>query len=124
MRPRKPSTHAEGDHNHVEVLKDVYKVLRGNVSYGRKGWKPGDPNNTATGLVTDNIDGAWASVNLTLAADTQFTVTHNLLRVPIGFHVVRQGSAGTFYDSGATWTTTQIFLKFNAINPKATFFIF
>lgn len=124
MQIRNPANHAEGENNHVEVLRDVHKALRKNISYGRLGWNSQDPNNAATGMVVDNIDGAWGKIADTGIADTQFTVTHNLLRVPVGFHVVRQSKAGSFYDSGVTWTNTQIFLKCNVANVAATFFIF
>jgi hypothetical protein len=121
MQVRKPSTHLTDDNNHVEVLKDVYKALRGNISYGHTGY---NKHNPSLGLVMDNIDGTFASVSDTGVADTEFTVTHNLNRVPIGFHVVRQNKAGSFYDSGTKWTTTQIFLKCNVANVAATFFVF
>lgn len=121
MRVRKPSKHLSGSDNHGEVLKDVYKALRGNISYGRQGQNATVPQG---GLVTDNIDGAFGSIADSGSANTQFAVTHNLNRVPIGFHVIRQNNDGSFYDSGATWTTTQIFLKCGNANVGATFFIF
>lgn len=122
MQVRKPQKHIIGEgNNHEKVLKDIYKALRGNISYGQQG---ANPQNPTLGLVTDNIDGAFGSTGDTGAIDTQFTITHNLNRIPIGFHVVRQNKAGSFYDSGTAWTTTQIFLKCNAANVAATFFIF
>lgn len=124
MQVRKPSSHFDKDNNHVEMMKDTYRALRGNISYGGPGFKPGDPNNTATGLVIDNIDGAWGKIADTGPADTEFVINHNLLSVPVGFHVVRQNKAGSFYDSGTAWTKTQIFLKCNVANVAATFFVF
>jgi hypothetical protein len=122
MQVRKPSKHLIGDgDNHEKVLRDVYKALRGNISYGRPG---NNVTNPGLGLVTDNIDGNFGTTSDSGVADTQFVVTHNLNRVPIGFHVVRQNKAGSFYDSGTAWTTTQIFLKCNVANVAATFFIF
>lgn len=121
MQVRKPSTHLINDTNHVEVLKDVYKALRGNISYGHAGY---NKHNPTLGLVPDNVDGNFCSITNTGLADTEFAVTHNLNRVPIGFHVVRQNKAGSFYDSGTAWTKTQIFLKCNVANVAATFFVF
>lgn len=122
MQVRKPSKHAIGDeNNHEKVLKDVYKALRGNISYGQQGF---NAQNISIGLVTDNIDGNFGNTSDSGAMDTEFAVTHNLNRIPIGFHVVRQNKAGSFYDSGTAWTTTQIFLKCNVANATATFFIF
>jgi hypothetical protein len=122
MQVRKPSKHIIGDgNNHEDVLGDVYKALRGNISYGKQGFNEANPT---LGIVTDNVDGNFGTTANSGTADTQFVVTHNLNRVPIGFHVVRQNKAGSFYDSGAAWTTTQIFLKCNVANVAATFFIF
>lgn len=122
MRVRKPSSHVAGEvNNHVEMIKDVYKALRGNISYGQQGF---NANNIGINLVPDNIDGNFGSIADTGPADTQFSVTHNLNRVPIGFHVIRQNLAGSFYDSGTTWTTTEIFLKCSVAHVTATFFIF
>ena len=121
MQIRKPSTHLISDNNHVEVLKDIYKALRGNMSYGHTGYNKSNP---ILGLVPDNIDGNFGTVSDTGTANTEFSVTHNLNRVPIGFHVIRQNLAASFYDSGTAWTTTQIFLKCNVANVAATFFMF
>jgi len=122
MQVRKPSEHVPGEaNNYKKMMKDVYKALRGNISYGHQGF---NKNNITLGLVTDNIDGNFDAVSDTGVADTQFIVTHNLNRVPIGFHVVRQSLAGSFYDSGTAWTDTQIFLKCSTANVAATFFVF
>jgi hypothetical protein len=124
MKIRRPSIQkldAEPKHilmDHVKVLKDIYKALRGNISYGRQS------SDLTTGLSTDNIDGAFATTSNTGAADTEFSLTHNLNRIPIGQHVIKQNKAGSFYASGTAWTDTKIFLKCNVANVSATFFIF
>lgn len=110
-----------GGDNSEKVLRDTYKALRGNISYGKQGF---NKQNSTLGLVTDNIDGNFDAVADTGIADTEFVVTHNLNRVPIGFHVIRQSKAGSFYDSGTAWTTTQIFLKCGTANVAAIFFVF
>ena len=123
MQIRKFSKHnvGEGD-NSEKVLKDVYKALRGNISYGKQGFNQQNPT---LGLVTDNIDGNFASTNNTGLADTTFSLTHNLNRVPIGFNVITQNKAASFYNDGSVaWTTTQIFLKCGTANVTATFFVF
>ena len=122
MQPRKPSEHIVGEpNNHKKVLKDIYKVLRGNVSFGQQG---SNPHDTTIGLVEDNMDGVFAHVDNTGFANLQFIVDHTLNRVPIGYFVIRQDHAGSFYDSGTDWTETQIFLKCDANGVEATFFIF
>jgi len=118
MQIRKFSKHL-GDSNNLEkVLHDTYKVLRGNISYG---------GNTQNGLKPDNIDGSFGSTTDTGLADTLFSVTHNLNRIPIGFHVINQDKAGSFYGTPTSltdWTTTTIYLKCNVAHVAATFFIF
>jgi hypothetical protein len=124
MKIRKPSvqrSEAESKHvlaDHAKVLRDVYKALRGNISYGRQS------GNLDTGLSPDNIDGAFGVVSDTGVVNTQFSVTHNLNRIPIGYHVIMQNKAGSFYTSGTAWTDTQIFLKCSVANVSVRFFIF
>jgi hypothetical protein len=119
MQIRKISTHLiDKGENTRQVLKDVYKVLRGNISYGGM---------TQSGLQPDNIDGVYGTIADSGTVDTLFTVNHTLNRIPIGFHVINQNKAGSFYGtptSFTTWSSTQIFLKCNAANVAATFFIF
>ena len=49
-------------------------------------------------------------------ANTEFTVSHNLGRVPNGFILTKSDAACSVYDSGTTWITTAIYLKCNAAN--------
>lgn len=121
MQIRKYSKHitGEGD-NSVEVLKDAYKALRGNISIGKQGF---NKQNITLGLVPDNIDCNFAKVT-TPVPNTEFTVTHNLNRVPIGFIVIRVDEAAEFWDSGTAWTDTKIFLECSANAAHATIMIF
>ena len=111
-----------GTNNHEEVLSDVYKAMRGNISYGRQS-EPQNASNS-TGIATDNIDGTFAKIASTGTHDVQFSMTHNLNRIPIGFHVINKSKAGDFYSGATTWTATKIFLKCSVDNVSATFFIF
>ncbi len=45
------------------------------------------------------------------AADTEFTVIHNLNTVPRGCFVVRRNQAAQLYESGTAWTNTTAYLK-------------
>lgn len=120
MRIRKPSTHEEGENNHVEVLKDTYKALRGNISLGKQGF---NKQNITLGIVPDNIDCNYVTVT-TPSPNTEFVLVHNLNRIPIGFIVIRVNEAADFWDSGTPWTTTKIFLECNNNAAKATIMIF
>lgn len=56
------------------------------------------------------------SVSDTGNADTEFSVTHHLGRVPAGFMLTKSDAACALYDSGTTWTTSLIYLKCNTAN--------
>lgn len=46
-------------------------------------------------------------------ADAEIVVPHTLNGVPKGYIVINQSVAGSLYDSGTAWTTTNIYLKFD-----------
>lgn len=64
------------------------------------------------------------SVSDTGTADTEFSVSHNLGRVPSGFVVTKTNKAGIVYDSGTAWTATAIYLKCSAANTAVTLQVF
>lgn len=77
----------------------------------------GSPQGQAKKL-TGNIDGTWpgtlaAGYTITTpGANVEFTVTHNLGRIPTGYDIRSIDAAAHVYDSRKTlWTTTQMFLK-------------
>ena len=104
-KPIRP-THGETN-NYQQVLDRLHDIVNGGIDLGGVG-NPGNVGNT------------HISLNVVVGANTQFAVTHNLNRVPTGFHVVRTGMSGlSLIDSGTTWTKTQMFLKSNLANPVA-----
>lgn len=115
MRVRQPSPFEYND----EVARrnfhqDVAKALNGGMSLGEL---------TSDGLQPVNIDGVFVTVTSGGVADTEFTVVHNLGRVPIGFDIKRRNKAGILYDGPTAWTETKIFLKANVISLTTTLFI-
>lgn len=66
--------------------------------------------------VADNLYAQIATVSNTGNADTEFTASHDLKGVPIGFIVINIDKAGVVYDSGTDWTSTAIYLKCNVAN--------
>lgn len=116
MKPIRP-IHDKKLNNLQDVHDRVHTILNGNVSLG---------SIDSTGTESPgNIDNKHVLVNVTVAANTEFAVTHNLNRVPTGFLIVRTGMSGlSFVDSGTAWTTTQIFLKSNQANPVAVLQIY
>ena len=58
--------------------------------------------------------GVFVSGTSAGTANTEFSVTHNLGRIPKGYVVMFGTIAGSFYQgptTGTAWTTTQIFIK-------------
>jgi len=115
-KPIRP-THGKTN-NYQQVLDRFHDIVNGGIDLGSM--------SNATGVnVPGNVGNTHVFVNLVLVANTEFAVTHNLNRVPTGFHVVRTGMSGlSLIDSGTAWTKTQIFLKSNQANPVAVLQIY
>ena len=71
-----------------------------------------------------NMDGVTLNTNTPGGADTNFTLTHNLGRVPVGFIVVNQDKGAVTYRGTVTWTETQLTLKCNTATVNLTIFVF
>jgi len=75
------------------------------------------------GELGENISGEFQVVSDTGAADTEFSVSHTLGAIPIGFLVTNIDKGGVVYDSGTAWTSTTIYLKCSAANAEVTLFL-
>lgn len=68
------------------------------------------------------------SESLTVAdtgnANTEFSLTHHLSRVPNGFIITKSDKACSVYDSGTTWTSSMIYLKCDAANVALSLSVF
>lgn len=93
-----------------KLYEQLVRIVNGQLSFGN-------------GIKPDNIAGAWGAVADTGAANADFTVTHNLLYVPVGFIVINQSKAGVVYQGSVAWTTTTITLRDSVANDKILIFI-
>lgn len=93
-----------------KIYEQLARVVNGRLSLG-------------DGATPDNIAGAWANAVTPPAPDTQFVLTHNLGRIPVGWLSVYQNKAASLYDSGTPWTATQIFLKCDIATVHVKVFI-
>jgi|SRR5712664_1479638 len=93
-----------------KLYEQLARVLNGLVSFGN-------------GLSRDNIDGEWAVIPDTGAANTNFTVTHNMLRLPVGYILMDSDRAVSIYNGSVARTTTTITLKASVANASVTLFI-
>jgi len=95
-------------------LDSTYKrlalVLNGRVSFG-------------DGLNRDNIDGNWVTVPDTGIGNTDFTVQHNLGRLPVGYILMRTNLPTSIYDGSIPATKTEITLRSVIDNANVTLFI-
>jgi len=73
--------------------------------------------------IQDNIDGMWINVATPGAANTNFTVTHNLGRIPTGYIVMRKDATCDIYDGSVAATVTQLTLKSTATGVNVRLFI-
>lgn len=87
------------------------KVINGHISFG-------------DGTHTDNIDGVWSPVTAPVAPNTDFTVTHNLGRVPVGYLVMQKDRAVDIYTGSVAATKTQITLRATVASAVINLFIF
>ncbi len=74
--------------------------------------------------IADNCDVEIVVVADTGTADTEFTVTHTLKRVPAGYIIVSIDKAGVVYKTGTAWTTAAIYLKCSAANAVVSVLVF
>lgn len=93
-----------------KLYEQLARIVNGLISFGN-------------GLKRDNIDGEWATVADTGAANTDFTITHNMLRIPVGFIVMTSSSGGVVYKGSVAWTTTTITLRDTVAHDSILIFI-
>lgn len=85
-------------------------VLNGQVSFGN-------------GTNPDNIAGVWISVTSPVVANTDFTVTHNLNRIPVGYLTMEVDRVNVVYTGSVAATKTQITLRASVASAVLKLFI-
>ena len=72
----------------------------------------------------DNFNAQIKTFTTNAAANTEDAVAHTLKRVPTGFIIINRDKAGIVYDSGTSWTATNIYLKCSAAATAVKIMIF
>lgn len=92
-----------------DAIRNHGRVLNQQVSFGSQS----GTNNEAD----RNIQCSKAQGTTPSTANTEFSVTHNLGRIPVTFfgHV---NQSGTLYKSTTAWTKTTIYLKCSAASAS------
>lgn len=97
------------------MLRRIYSylatIVNGQISFG-------------DGVNRDNIDGNWVSTVTPVAPNTDFTLTHNLGRIPVGFLLMSSDRAVSIYNGTVPWTVTTITLKASVASAAVSLFIF
>lgn len=85
------------------------KVVNHHISFG-------------DGVQADNIDGVWQTATTPVLANTDFTVVHNLGRIPVGVDLKMKNNPCDVYTGSVPATKTEITLR--ATGPSVTVSLF
>lgn len=80
------------------IYEQIARVVNGNISFG-------------DGTSPDNVSGTWLSTTTPGTPGTDFTLTHNLGRVPVGYWIMQKAVAVDIYDGSTPATETDITLQ-------------
>lgn len=98
----------------VQMLKNVYQNLVGVIN-GQVGF--GDGTNL------DNINGSWVNAVTPVAPNTDFTINHNMQRIPSGYWVMQKDRAVDIYTGSIAATSTQLTLRATVASAAIRLFI-
>jgi hypothetical protein len=96
----------------VDLLSKIIKALNGGIEFGTFN----------TGAV--NINGAWVTGITPGVINTDFSLTHNLGRIPTGWLLVWKDGYVDFKIGGGAWTSKQIFLQASVAAVNYRVFVF
>jgi len=64
------------------------------------------------------------TISDTGTANTQFSITHHLERIPLGYVTLKISNGGIIYDGTSSWTTTTIYLRCTTANANVKILVF
>src|SRR6267378_4351942 len=98
----------------VGMLKSIYQnltlVINGNLGFG-------------DGTNPDNLSGSWINVVAPVAPNTDFTVNHNLNRLPVGYWAMQKDRACDVYTGSVDATKTQLTLRATVASAVLRLFV-
>ena len=72
---------------------------------------------------SDNFNAETKIVADTGVANTEFSISHTLKRVPTGYIAIKNSTSGVIYNGTTSWTTTAIYLRCSVANANITVII-
>lgn len=93
-----------------QAWQQLATVVNKNISFG-------------DGIDADNISGSWVATTTPVAPNTDFTIDHNLGRVPVGYWPMSKDKAVDIYTGSISATTTQITLRATVASATVNLFI-
>src|SRR6266436_7751467 len=98
----------------VQMIRTVYQnfvvAFNGQIGFG-------------DGTNLDNINGSWINVVAPVGANTDFTVNHNLGRLPVGYWIMQKDRATDVYTGSVAATATQLTLRATVASAVLRIFI-
>jgi hypothetical protein len=94
-----------------KMWRNLAQAFNGQISFG-------------DGTNVDNINGAWVNTTTPVAPNTDFTVNHNLNRLPVGYLVMAKDRAVDVYTGSIAATLTQITLRATVASAVIRLFVF
>jgi len=101
------------DKNLDADISSLFTALHGRVRFG----------SGTDGDRGENISGEFQVFTSNATPDTEDTVAHTIGAVPVGYIVLKQDKAGSLYDSGTAWTSTNVYLKCSVASVTFTIFL-
>ena len=95
----------------LHIWQQTAKIVNNHISFGSPATNP------------DNIDGKWVPFNTGVTPNTDFTVTHNLGRLPVGYLVMNKNAACDIYTGSVAATITQLTLRGTVAGVTGQLFI-
>jgi len=115
LEVRLPVRYDEGWFRDVALVlrrqhEEIARALNGRIGFG-------------DGTDPDNIEGTWISVTTPGVANTDFTVTHGLDRLPAGYLVMSKAATVDIFDGSVAATISQITLRATVGSVAVVLFI-
>jgi hypothetical protein len=98
----------------VGMIRKIYQnltfVINGNLGFG-------------DGTNPDNVSGNWINTTCPVTPNTDFTVNHNLNRLPVGYWIMQKDRAVDIYTGSVAATNTQITLRATVASAVVRLFV-